>query len=463
MNRLNVILIFDVGRTNKKLILFDEQYRLVLENTTQLPETIDDDGFACEDIDLLSSWIQRSFVEISTNPDYEISAVSFSAYGASMVHLDEYLKPVTPLYSYLKPYPEDLKKQFYDNYGGELLVSKQTSSPVLGNLNSGLQLYRLKYQKPAVFNKIKYTLHLPQYISYLISANICADITSIGCHTKLWDFSRQDYHEWVYKEGLDVKLAPISNGDDVVRIINGENQIPVGVGLHDSSAALIPYLANFHEPFILLSTGTWCISLNPFNQSPLTAEELQKDCLCYLTYEGRPVKASRLFAGYEHEAQTKRLAEHFHTANDHFTTVGFNRDIIAKIKLQQPGVTVEKKEGVLEKSPFGERDLSTFASYEEAYHQLIFDLITLQVAATGLVLNDGQVKRIFVDGGFSKNPIFMHLLAAAFPDIEVFAASVAQATAMGAALAIHKHWNTKSLPGDIIDLKYYSAIQDVEV
>ena len=462
MDPLHVILIFDIGRTNKKLLLFDEQYRLVLEKTEQLPETTDEDGHTCENVDLLTNWIQRAYNEITSNADYDIRAVSFSGYGASMVHLDEHFQPVTPLYSYLKPYPENLKRQFYDTYGGELLVCQQTASPVLGNLNSGLQLYRLKYEKPDVYKKIKYTLHLPQYISQLISATVCSDITSIGCHTKLWDFTKSDYHDWVYKEGLDSKLAPIFNGDDIIQVTVKEKQIPVGVGLHDSSAALIPYLANFQEPFILLSTGTWCISLNPFNKSPLTAEELSRDCLCYLTYEGRPVKASRLFAGYEHEEQTKRLAAHFNTPADHYVKFEFNRDIISKIRLQQ-SITTEKKEGILEKSPFGSRDLSLFSSYEEAYHQLIVDLISIQVSATRLVLNNGHVKRIFVDGGFSKNPIYMHLLAAAFPEIEVFAASVAQATAMGAALAIHKHWNTKSLPGDIIDLKYYSAIQDVEV
>jgi L-fuculokinase len=463
MDPLHVILIFDIGRTNKKLLLFDEHYRVVLEKTEQLPETADEDGFACEDIDRLTNWIKSNYLEISSNPDYDIKAVSFSGYGASMVHLDENLKPVTPLYSYLKPYPENLKKQFYDEYGGELLVSKQTASPVLGNLNSGLQLYRLKYEKPEVYNRIKYTLHLPQYISQLVSNTVCSDITSIGCHTKLWDFSKNGYHYWVYKEGLDSKLAPIFNGDDVIQVSQQGKQLPVGVGLHDSSAALIPYLANFHEPFILLSTGTWCISLNPFNETPLTADELNRDCLCYLTYEGRPVKASRLFAGYEHEEQTKRLAEHFKTVNDYYTKVEFDRELISKIRLQQPGESADKKDGILEKSLFGNRHLTAFSSYEEAYHQLIFDLITQQVSATRLVLNEGKVKRIFVDGGFSKNPIFMHLLAAAFPDIEVFAASVAQATAMGAALAIHKHWNPKSLPGDIIDLKFYSAIQDVEV
>ena len=51
----------------------------------------------------------------------------------------------------------------------------------------------------------------------------------------------------------------------------------------------------------------------------------------------------------------------------------------------------------------------------------------------------------------------MHLLAAAFPQLEVYATSMAQATAMGTALAIHNHWNTKTVPHDLISLKYYSG------
>jgi len=51
----------------------------------------------------------------------------------------------------------------------------------------------------------------------------------------------------------------------------------------------------------------------------------------------------------------------------------------------------------------------------------------------------------------------MHMLADAFPDIEVYAASVAQATAMGTALSIHDHWNNKALPANIIDLMYYHS------
>jgi sugar (pentulose or hexulose) kinase len=107
-------------------------------------------------------------------------------------------------------------------------------------------------------------------------------------------------------------------------------------------------------------------------------------------------------------------------------------------------------------SLFAKRDLANYVTYEEAYHQLIYDIMQQQVISTQLVLRGTDVKKIFVDGGFSKNSVYMHLLAASFPGIEVFAATVAQATALGAALSLHKHWNPKPLPEDLIELKYYS-------
>ena len=70
-------------------------------------------------------------------------------------------------------------------------------------------------------------------------------------------------------------------------------------------------------------------------------------------------------------------------------------------------------------------------------------------------MNGGAVKKIFVDGGFSKNPIFMHYLALAFPETEVYATTVAQASALGAALSIHKYWNSLKIPTDIIKMKLY--------
>ena len=51
----------------------------------------------------------------------------------------------------------------------------------------------------------------------------------------------------------------------------------------------------------------------------------------------------------------------------------------------------------------------------------------------------------------------MSLLAAAFPDVEVYAATVAQASALGAALAIHNSWNSQPLVADLISLKRFGA------
>ena len=126
----------------------------------------------------------------------------------------------------------------------------------MGNLNSGMQLYRVKHDE--LFKHIKYALHLPQYLSFILCSSLQSDITSIGCHTNLWNFQQNKYHDWVSKEGILEKLAPIEKSNAIVG--NAGKEVPAGAGLHDSSAALIPYLISFNDPFILLSTGTWCIS-----------------------------------------------------------------------------------------------------------------------------------------------------------------------------------------------------------
>ena len=237
------------------------------------------------------------------------------------------------------------------------------------------------------------------------------------------------------REKLNDILAPIAPSNSVVETVVQGKTIQCGIGLHDSSAALIPYLQHFHEPFVLISTGTWCISLNPFNHQPLTDNELQQDCLCYLSYQGTSVKASRLFSGHEHEVEVKRLAAHFSKPENFYTSVVYN-----------PALLPESK-------PYS-NDPAHYESYESAYHHLIQSLVAKQMISTGLVLDKKQqVKKMFVDGGFAKNPIFMSLLAKSFPSIEVYAASMAQASALGAALAIHDCWNTKPVAKDLIGLE----------
>jgi sugar (pentulose or hexulose) kinase len=454
-NKKPAIAVIDVGKTNKKIFLFDQDYNIVYERSARFMETTDEDGDPCENLESLRLSVFDSLRSLFNKQDFEVEAINFSAYGASFVNIDEDGTPVTPLYNYLKPYPEELKASFYDKYGGQEEFSLRSASPVLGSLNSGMQLYRLKYKKPEIYQQIKHSLHLPQYLSYLITCKPCSDITSIGCHTNLWDFKKSDYHEWVYAEGLDKKLAPICSYDQTSKAVFPGNNYLVGTGLHDSSAALIPYLVSFQEPFVLLSTGTWCISLNPFNETPLTVEELKKDCLCYLQYQGKPVKASRLFSGPEYEEGVKRIADHFNQNAIKYRAIQFSPDLASR---NQKNSSAESENTV-----FSRRNLSFFLSDDEAYHQLMVDIISQQVRSTRLVLEGSPVKRLFVDGGFGRNAVYMNLLAMAFPELEVYAASMAQATALGAALAVHSAWNKKAVPNTLIRLQYYSAAKTFAV
>ena len=143
-----VIAIFDIGKTNKKCFLFNEAYEIVFEKTTNTTEIVDEDGFQCDNIDELNNWLLGTWKEINQLPQFEIKALNFSGYGASFVQIDVDGKPIAPLYNYLKPFSPKLLDEFYEINGGKLEFPKITASPILGNLNSGMQLYSLKYEKP---------------------------------------------------------------------------------------------------------------------------------------------------------------------------------------------------------------------------------------------------------------------------------------------------------------------------
>ncbi len=425
---MKTIAIFDMGKTNKKLLLFNEKYEMVYQYAETLEQTIDEDGFECEDLNALKNFLRSALEKVKQNKEFEIIALNFSGYGASLVYLDANGKEVGQLYSYLKPFSEELRRKLMDTYGIEEKLSAETASPFLGSLNSGLQPYALKYQKPALFNQISKALHFPQYLAYLFGAEPISELTSIGCHTRLWNFEKNKYHDWVAQEGLSNLFPPIQTSDTVFE----RNGILIGSGLHDSSSALIPYLKSFTEPFILISTGTWSICLNPFNSSPLTEDELKQDCLSFISFEGHQVKASRLFAGQMHEEAVKLIARHF----------GVNKDFYKNLKPTTHDSRLE---------PYS-ANLEHYQTPEEAYYAFMNQLVSRQIKALGLILTP-QIKQIFIDGGFSKNPFFSQGLKMAFPEITFYAAELAQASSLGAALAIHEQWNSKPLPKDLIRFK----------
>lgn len=424
--RTPVIAVFDIGKTNKKVFLWSTTFEIVFEKQQTFDEIVDEDGFACEDLAALQKWIVSTFSELCQMPEFELIGLNFSAYGASFVYVNGAGDPVAPLYNYLKPVSTPFP---YMDFGGENEFARKTASPILGNLNSGLQVYESTFRP--FWSEVFKALHFPNYLASLFTGRLVSEITSIGCHTALWDFDAGQYHPWVSQ--IEDKLAPISTEASLE--IDG---IHYGLGLHDSSAALVPYLRCISEDFVLLSTGTWCIAMHPFNESPLHADELANDVLCYLQPNGKPVKASRLFGGYFHEEQVARMEKHFG---------GSFKDL----KFSDRVFSLSGANSSIFESAFASRDLNDFPDLASAYDQFMVDLVGQQIFSLNLLLQDAPVKQLLVDGGFSKNEWYMRLLARAFPELEVYAAEVAQASALGAALMVYEG----ETPKNLIQLKRY--------
>jgi len=117
-----VIAIFDIGKTNKKFFLFNEQYKIVLERSVQFEEIKDEDGFPCDDVNGIKEWVTETMQDILKLKKFTVRAFNCSAYGASFVHINSNGDPVTPLYNYLKPYPPEIHEKFYKTYGGEFSI-----------------------------------------------------------------------------------------------------------------------------------------------------------------------------------------------------------------------------------------------------------------------------------------------------------------------------------------------------
>ncbi|MGL4632649.1 MAG: FGGY family carbohydrate kinase [Leadbetterella sp.] len=447
---MRVCLIFDIGKTNKKALLFTTDYKVVWQKSEIFEEILDDDGDHCDDLHALCLWMKRILEEIKGNEAFDLIAVNFSAYGASMVHVDASGHPISPLYNYLKVLPKDIKASFLEKHNPNKDLFLRSSSPDLGMLNSGLQVYWLKYKKPEVYKYLRYSLHFPQYLQFLFTQQPVADYSSVGCHTAIWDFHTNTYLDWLSKENLRPLVNEVQSSDKVFKIEN----LAFGIGMHDSSAALVPYLKCLKEPFVLISTGTWSISLNPFTDDPLTNKELQKDCLRYLTYEGKPVKASRVFMGNEHNLQTQHLAQYFSVDVDRYKTVKYDVEIIKNLRKKNDQKMPSHADlGDLKQSCFVERSINSFSSYEEAYHQLIMDLVAQQVASIHLILDKKPIKSLIIEGGFANNEVFLRLLNEAFFGLKLYKSKLAQGSALGAAMVIDNFWGARQITEKDLDLE----------
>ena len=429
----DVIAVFDIGKTNKKFFLFDMEFKEVLRDYTVFDQIEDEDGYPTENIVALHNWMKATFRQILESKKYNVKAINFSSYGASFVHLDNRGNLVTPLYNYTKPMDGDIISMFFEKYGPEIDFCRDTGTTNSGMLNSGMQLFWLKHRKPDLFSHIKCSLHLPQYLSYVFTGIPISEYTSIGCHTALWDYSKQDYHAWVYNEGIHGILPSIVPAETSINTSYDGKQMKIGVGIHDSSSALLPYVRSIDEKFLLLSTGTWSVALNPFSKSMLSNADIKSNCINYMRINGAPVTASRLFLGNEYNKKVKELAAQFHVSEDYHKNVQFNPVVCQKILGDDKPRFRWDSLGIGAKNVDGN---PRFDSYEEAYHQLMHEMVDLQIESIHRAIGNDRISQIYIDGGFANNQIFLELLAMGLGGIKIRTTDASLGSALGAAIAI---------------------------
>jgi len=436
------IAVIDIGKTNKKVLVFSSDLKLQHQDSIQIGE-VTKENLLCDDIETTEHWILNSLKKIGCR--YSIEVISTTTHGATVVHLGKNGEMAFPVISYQHHPGEDVLDGFYAVCGRAEDLYLTTATPPLGQfLNVGLQLFWLKESYPQRFAKVKKILFLPQYIGFLLTGNAKSEPTSIGCHTCLYDFLRKDWSDVVTK--LDIKdkfPAKFSNPwdrlgtvkEEIHKVTGLDKKCLVSVGIHDSNASLLPYLISKKKSFVLASTGTWCAFFYPGSNFHLEASDMNKDTLYYLDPFGRPVRASRFKGGEEHEHYCSLIEERFgcdvkKTQPDVKRLEEILRDCDCFVI---PGLTPgagqfpNSKPGIISEKKF-------YRDAGGAYHLLNLFLAIQSYVAIDRILGKEAKSPIFVEGGFTQNAIYLSLLSTLFPQQEVSSTDIKQATSLGAAI-----------------------------
>ncbi|MBT5186602.1 MAG: hypothetical protein HOH19_01740 [Kordiimonadaceae bacterium] len=308
-------LVIDVGKTNVKLILLDNVGRK-LETTRKENKVLQTSLYPC--IDMEGNW--QWFVEEThlLSSKHDIGTISISTHGACAALVDlEAEKLVLPILDYeFNDYPDD-------NYAEIRQPFNECYSPNLpGGLNIGRQLhYQLGFLSDEDQARTS-VLFYPSYWAWRLSGVAVTEMTSIGCHTDLWDLNRNQYSSVVGKLGLTGKFPPIVKAWEVIGTIRPEVAADTGLkqtcrvmpGVHDSNAGYIPYLdIPFDKRPTVISTGTWTIAMSP--HSNLDCLDETRDMLANIDASGGALATARYMGGREY-AEICNLGEGDCTEND---------------------------------------------------------------------------------------------------------------------------------------------------
>ncbi len=419
-----LVAVFDVGKTNKKFLVYSEGLEVLHSSSTRIGEVRVGD-LLCDDAESIVRWVRAALAEWAG----KVSAVAVTTHGATLAMLGEGGELVMPVVSYNHEVGEDVRRAFYEEFGSPEELYARTGTPPLGQLlNAGLQLYWVARRLPERYRRVRRILFLPQYIVHSISGLEAAELTSIGCHTYLWDLVEGRWSS--VAEGLEVpaRSPPIRSVWEPLGEVGGAVVAP---GIHDSNAALLPYLMVERGDFALVSTGTWCVIMLPglpFLPSP---SEMRRDVLYYVDAYGRPVKAARFKCGYEFEHYVDMIRGAFGVDP---LALELDRGLAAEVLREGEAYFVPTLTPGTGQFPGSRgRVEGRLRDPRRAYYYLNLSLAVQTWYALRLAAGARRL-RVYVQGGFARNAVYLAYLATLLRDCEVVRAENPEATSLGAAV-----------------------------
>ncbi|MDR2246038.1 MAG: carbohydrate kinase [Treponema sp.] len=450
------IAVIDIGMTNKKVAIYDDRLkqRDIRYHTFQ-PKIID--SFETHDLRAMEAWFIGQLAELAK--DYPVKAIAITTHGATVVCVGKDGKPVLPCIYYTYEPGDDFHDRFYARFGAPEELQAKTGTPKLAALiNPAKGVLFAREQYPEQFKRTAHILQYPQYWGYRLTGKIGAESTYMGCHGYFWDQTSHTLSSVAWDLGIASLMPEKLNASwDILGTITTElaqktglsKDVIVTMGIHDSNSSLLPHFAKKGKTgFVLNSTGTWCVCMNPVEEYGFSPEELGKVVFFNISAFGTPVKTAIFTGGQEFEIWSKTLMK-IHRREDtppydkerYLSVLKEKRAFLLPELTRGSGQFPQSRARVVEDGrEYTYQDISRerqrppcFADYEASFALLRISLVMQSLTAlerTGLLPGT----EVFTEGGFRKNEAYNALLSAALKDNRVFLTDVNEATALGAAM-----------------------------
>lgn len=413
------ILVLDIGKTNVKLCLIDPVTGQCqgIQKTQNQPNI--EGNYPHADTGAIWAWMKKTIAQMTT--DHYIQHICITTHGATIACLsgDELALPILD-------YEYEAIEEFRGEYSALRPEFKETFSPELpAGLNLGAQLYWLNKRFPQTFANVDCLLTYPQYWAHKLTGKAVSEVTSLGCHTDLWNPTERDFSCLAKSMGWDVLFPTLTTSGNVVGKIKKSLVEELGLpksclvynGIHDSNASLVPYIDQLKKPTTVISSGTWTIIATINGQ--LSGMDENKDMLANVDVNNHATPTIRFMGGREWE---QLRGETPATLDDiiHVLT----SDIFALPCFAHQGGPFKNQEGKI----FGKDKLVS-----EGQESALADIYVALMSDYCLDLTHAA-REIFVEGAFSDNTFYLECMAALRPHSYIYPSSDATGTSFGAAM-----------------------------